>query len=143
MSQTSSAHFIMQMRLSGAAQISPPFEIGCRCLLFLFFPFLFSLPLGCEQKGFVVLGWQLESRGAGETGEWGDPQTLCIFFVLFFAEDRGGEMNTGCLILSLSKLLGRVWPGEVSLGLGMGASGIGRGTQKPLSLGAVAAAANR
>lgn len=49
-------------------------------------------------------------------------------------------MNPGCLILSLSKLLGRVWPGEVSLGLGMGASRFGRGTQKSLSLGAVAAA---
>jgi hypothetical protein len=37
MSQTSSAHFIMQMWLSGAAQISPPFEISCGCLLFFFF----------------------------------------------------------------------------------------------------------
>lgn len=49
MSQTSSAHFIMQMRLSGAAQISAPFEIGCGCLLFLFVP-LFS-PFGLRAKG--------------------------------------------------------------------------------------------
>lgn len=140
MSQTSSVHFIMQMRLSGAAQISPPFEIGCGCLLFLFRSSFLSLWV-VSKKGFVVLGWQLESRGIREAGEWEDPFLLISSLSYsFFAEDRKGETNPRCLILSLSKLLGRVWPGEVSLGLGMGASRIGRVTQKPLSFGVVAAA---
>lgn len=65
MSQTSSAHFIMQMQLSGAAQISPPFEIGC-CLPRLCFPPF--LALGFERKGFVIVGRQLES--GGEAGGW-------------------------------------------------------------------------
>lgn len=66
MSQTSSAHFIMQMQLSGAAQISPPFEIRCCFFPFLCVPLFFSL--GFEQKGFVILGRQLES--GGEAGGW-------------------------------------------------------------------------
>lgn len=88
----------------------------------------------------MVLGWQLESRRIGEAGEWGDPFLFISLFYSFFAEDCEEEMSQGCFILSLSKLLGRVWPGEVSLRSGTGASRIGRGTQKPLTLGAVAAA---
>lgn len=77
MSQTSSAHFIMQMQLSGAAQISPPFEIRC-CFSSLCIP-LFFPPLGCERKGFVISGRQLES--GGEAGGWrvGGPRTPSDF----------------------------------------------------------------
>lgn len=65
---------------------------------------------------------------------------LCPVLSFLCRRRQWGDMNTGHRILSLSKLLGRVWPGEVSLGLGIGTSRIGRGTQKPLSLGAEAAA---
>lgn len=71
MSQTSSAHFIMQMRLSGAAQISPPFEIGCRCLLFLFFcsSFLSLWVVSKKALWFWAGSWSLGEQGRLESGE--------------------------------------------------------------------------
>lgn len=92
MSQTSSAHFIMQMRLARAAQISPPFEIGGCCLLFFFHSSFFSLWVVSEKAlWFLADSWSLGERGRQEGG--GDPQTPYFFFVPFFpffAEGSGG-----------------------------------------------------
>lgn len=90
MSQTSSAHFIMQMRLSGAAQISPPFEIGCCCLLSFFHSSFFYLWV-VSQKALWVLA---DSWSLGEWGpqEGGGTHRLLISSLShsFFAEGSGG-----------------------------------------------------
>lgn len=133
MSQTSSAHFIMQMRLAGAAQISPPFEIGGCCLLFFFHSSFFSLWVVSEKAlWFLADSWSLGERGRQEGGGPTDSLFLPCPILSFLCRRQWGDMSTGQHILSLSKLLGRVWPGEVSLGLGMGTSGLGGVLRNPL-----------
>lgn len=84
---------------------------------------------------FLADSWSLGERGRQEGGGTHRLLISSLSHSFLSLQEKPGHR-----ILSLSKLLGRVWPGEVSLGLGMGTSRFGMGTQKPLSLGAEAAA---
>lgn len=141
MSQTSSAHFIMQMRLARAAQISPPFEIGGCCLLFFFHSSFFSLWVVSEKAlWFLADSWSLGERGRQEGG--GTHRLLISSLshsFLSLQKAVGGHEYRASHPFSFQT----AWQGLARRGqpgVGNGDFRIGRGTQKPLSLGAEPAA---